>query len=233
LEKKIKEEMKMFWHNPFPSPTKRFAEVYPNYQIFLGMYHDVWGSLLPPQVDDNDMRFIYNILMSKYAPVRIAFQSEDQFNLALMGEVYQFAPLFVFKKKANDEIKTMTLDFITDGGTTIVNAALNQSTPMVNTLDGEGLEQIDNQTVQLQNAGKFQAYMQRLRALNDNFFDEYFDKFRKLFANVMLEKPVWFDISNPNEDDKPDDDVIYLLTVDGMNLLTSDGYFLTVKKGGL
>jgi hypothetical protein len=129
-----------------------------------------------------NFNIIYSLLMGRYADSHIKSYSEDKFRAQVCGIIFQYAPTVFKRNDIQKKLRALTEDEIVVGNTSVFNhAAHDASQP--NTQSTWETPYINDQNVNKIKKSKINAYADLYAILEDNIFDEFLNKFKKLFVS--------------------------------------------------
>ena len=171
--------------------TKTFAEIFADQDTFKAAV----PSVLSDKLVGLDLDLIYFLLNSRYGNSHIVNQDQAQFVNKLFSLIYQYGPTWSRKTSIQETLRQMSEDELLTGAKTIYNHAFNPSTePTTDTLDE--LTYINDQNATKYKKSKVDAYAMLYEVLSEDITEEFLGRFKRLFATIIIPRPIWEDINN-------------------------------------
>lgn len=176
-----------FWNLEKIDLNKTFVEIFPNADDFATAFD---SSPFVGKVDTKDIKFIYALLFGKYAHSTIANEDENQFKMRMFSLIYQHAPYWLKQREIQDSLRALTLDDIKNGAMSINRHAYNPSTIVEGGANptGESIDTVDEQNTNKYIKGTSDAYAIWSDLLSRDITEEFLNKFKKLFRNILIPK---------------------------------------------
>lgn len=177
----------------------KFADVFPDVQVFLSLYNDNGG--IPAKFSSQDTAStLYYLLYARYGNSTIASSDINQFKFKLLSIIYSYGPTWEKRLDIQDKLRALTEDEIAAGNLTIMNHAYNPSTaPSTNSL--EQLTYINEQDTNQTKRAKMDAYAYLWDLLDTDVTTEFINRFQKLFLTIVQpELPLWYETIINNEE---------------------------------
>lgn len=166
--------------------TRRFNEIYDNASDFLTDYTTYETSISNVnKIENKYVTVTWTLLTAKFGNNPIANWSEEQFKMKVFSTMFQYAPTWVKRLDIQDKVRSLTETDIITGDKTIYNQALapNQA-PSTASLDE--VDFISSQNTANKKKSKMNAYNDLLILLDTDVTQEYIDKFKKLFLQIVI-----------------------------------------------
>ena len=169
--------------------TRTFAEIFPTFEEF----QDAWAAtqfceaILPSvQTDDPgiDTKLTYVMLYARYGNSHIAFSDENQFKYNIFNAMFMYGPTWSKRLQIQKRLRALKSEEIEAGATTIYNHAQNPNT-VPSTQTTAELNYINDQNVQKHKRNKLDAYANLMALLDTDVSEEFINKFRKFFIQII------------------------------------------------
>lgn len=133
---------------------------------------------------------LYYLLYARYGNSPIANMDVNQFKYKVWSIIFTSGGTWEKKVDIQKAIRTLTLNDLKQGATTIYNRALNpESAPSTSTTTE--LTYVNEQNVQKFSKNDSQAYAEWMAILEEDVTSSFLDKFRGLFKKfVANERPI-------------------------------------------
>lgn len=161
--------------------------------------NDIQNSFAKDCLSDTNAMILSNLLFAAHANDAIANSSVDQFKLKLFSIVFKNGANWAKKLEVQKKVHELSDDELIVGQRQISNRANNVG------LNGtkaelEELEQVDDQSSTTIRRSKVEAYSSLLAMLDDDFTDEFIDRFKPLFNPFsMPQNPILYDDDEEDE----------------------------------
>lgn len=182
--------------------TRTFAQIFPSAQDFIAAYQASgfsidaihgWGDAMPE---------LYYCLYAQYGNSHIANSDENQFKYRVYSLIYQYGPNWAKKREVQAKIRDLTEDQLRESAQAIYNHSMNPSTAP-STTTTEELQTINDQNVTKHKRSRTDAYALLLDLLEDNFTQQFVNRFKPLFLTVVVpESPLWYVTEIDEEDEE-------------------------------
>jgi hypothetical protein len=144
-----------------------------------------------------NLELIYYLLASRYGNSTIASSDENRFKWQLCATIFQYGPTWAQELEIQKTIRDANIETFREGNRQIVNQAENPSTTP-STLDTEELNYVNNQNVSKTKRSLADAAALKLSLLKTDVTEEFLNKFKNLFLNIVMpEKPLWYITYDP------------------------------------
>lgn len=192
------------------SRTRSFADIFPSFEVFQNAWSDtifsqqaVALSQTIPEVEGEgpqNLKLIYELLLSRYANSTIASSDENRFVLQCMATIFQYAPAWIKRLEIQHTLHEMDLnseEFLR-GSAVISNISLNPSEdPGTDTMTA--LSTINQQNTNIQKRDKFKALAILEELLKTDITGAFLDKFRSLFRTIVApQRPLFYTTEETN-----------------------------------
>jgi hypothetical protein len=196
------------------SRTRSFADIFPDFETFQSAWSDTIFSQqavalsqeIPETATDKDvegpqnLKLIYELLLSRYANSTIASSDENRFVLQCMATIFQYAPAWIKRLEIQHTLHEMDLDSeeFLRGSAVISNISLNPSEdPGTDTMTA--LSTINQQNTNIQKRDKFKALAILEELLKTDITGAFLDKFRSLFRTIVApQRPLFYTTEETN-----------------------------------
>jgi hypothetical protein len=183
--------------NPYPNlygnfPNRTFANIFPDLEVFTGMYKGSGLYIEPNKLDDNSISIIYYLLYARYGNSVIASYDENQFMYKVFSTIFMYGPTWEKRLEIQGKLRTLTENELIVGSKRINNKSLNPSiAPTTNTLDE--LTTINEQITDGWKKSKLEGYANLMALVDTDVTEEFIGKFKKLFIVVVEPNlPLWY-----------------------------------------
>jgi len=180
-----------------PSNLKTFTQVFPTVESFIDFYNNCGIPALLKE--SNSIKTIYYLLCSRYANSSHAGSDETRFKYDLMSTIFQYGTVWEKQFAIQEELRSIDLsstDWL-DGAKSVYNTSLNPATDPAND-SFQTLDTINQQNMSLNRKGKLEGLALLYSLLNNNFTDEFLDKFKPLFRKILIQRPLLYENIVPN-----------------------------------
>lgn len=192
------------------SRTRSFADIFPDFETFQSAWSNtifsqqaVALSQTIPEVEGEgpqNLKLIYELLLSRYANSTIASSDENRFVLQCMATIFQYAPAWIKRLEIQHTLHEMDLnseEFLR-GSAMISNISLNPSEdPGTDTMTA--LSTINQQNTNIQKRDKFKALAILEELLKTDITGAFLDKFRSLFRTIVApQRPLFYTTEETN-----------------------------------
>lgn len=173
--------------------TMTFSEVYPSYQAFEEDAKNECSVLIPSDFTDNSLNVLYALLYARYGNNPIAASDVNRFRFQLFSIVFQHGATWQKKVELQKAIRTLNLDEARVGNRNIDNHAYNPPTEP-STASLEELPYIDQQSTYGSKKGLLETYGQISLMLENDFTEDFLDRFRVLFNYwASPQRPLYYE----------------------------------------
>ena len=183
--------------NPYPNlygnfPNRTFADIFPDLEVFTGMYKDSGLYVDPNKMEDKNIAIIYYLLYARYGNSVIASYDENQFMYKVFSTIFMYGPTWEKRLEIQGKLRTLTDNELIVGSKRINNRSLNPSiAPTTDTLDE--LTTINEQVTDGWKKSKLEGYANLMALVDTDVTEEFIGKFKKLFIVVVEPNlPLWY-----------------------------------------
>ena len=160
--------------------TRKFTDIFPDSATFENTANDIGI----PLSNINNKDLIYYLLYARYGNSHIAFSDETQFIYSLYMTIFQYGPTWEKRLDVQEKIRNLSDEELVKGGRAIYNHSFNPSSePSTSTL--EELLTINDQNTTNYKKSAIEGYALLLSVLETDVTEEFINKFRKLFIQVL------------------------------------------------
>ena len=178
--------------------TKKFCDIYDDVDKFIDDYQD---NGIPALIEESSATTLYYLLYARYGNSTIANFDENQFKYKLFSTVFQYGPTWEKNLSIQAGLRSLTADDITEGSKVINNHAYNPNTDPGTTAPEE-LTYINEQHATKYKKSKLDGYLFLTTLLEKDVTEEFLNKFKKLFLQVVEPyKPLYF-VTDTVEDEE-------------------------------
>lgn len=180
--------------------NRKFSDIWGTAEAFLLDYK---SSGITANITEDNALLLYYLLYSKYGNSTIASSDENQFKYKVYSTIFMYGPTWEKKLQIQNEIRSLSLEELMEGGKAVYNKALNPSQPVASgtgASEGEGTNTLDELTfINEQNTTKYKksradAYALLLALLETDVTEAFISRFKKLFLTVVSpERPLWYE----------------------------------------
>lgn len=168
---------------------KKFTDVYNNVNDFVNDYNNIG---VPVTISETDIKTLFYLLYGKYGNSTISSSDLNRFKYRLFSLIFQYGPTWSKKLELQKNIRELTDEQLTTGGTAIYNTAQNPSTDPSTTTTDE-LPFINNQNVTKYKKTDLEGYTMQWDMLANDITESFLNKFQKLFIQfVQPEEPLYY-----------------------------------------
>lgn len=166
--------------------TKKFTDVWDNYDKFKNDYNDLCGLVSGgvASLTEANIQATYYLLYSRYGNNPIANFDETQFKFKIMSVIATYGPIWERKKKIQIDLRGLSEADLLQGAKQIYNHAYNPSTEPSNA-QLEELTHINDQNVTNNKKSKMEALSILWANLHVDATDEYLNKFKNCFSRFV------------------------------------------------
>lgn len=169
--------------------TKTFADMFPEYDSFLSDYHTVG---IEATIKGGTLKNLYYLLYARYGNSPMANRDENQFKYKLFSVVFQYGPTWEKKLEIQKTVRELDEEELRLGSKMISNHAYNPSTEP-STASLEELNQINEQSANIQKRSKLEAYARLWDMLATDVTSEFINRFSVCFKQFVLnENPLLY-----------------------------------------
>lgn len=159
--------------------TRKFTDIFPDIDSFKDTAENIG---IPLKVTNLDT--IFYLLYARYGNSHISFSDETQFIYSLFMTIFQYGPTWEKRLDVQEKIRNLSDEELVKGGRAIYNHSFNPSSePSTSTL--EELLTINDQNTTNYKKSTIEGYALLLSVLETDVTEEFINKFRKLFIQVL------------------------------------------------
>lgn len=141
---------------------------------------------------DQNIKFIYTLLYSRYGNSIIASSDSRRFEERLFSLIWQYAPTWIKRVEIQKKLRNLSDEELVTGASAVFNTAVNPSTDPTES-DGV-LSYINQQNTNKYKKSKLEGYSLLLETLRLDVTDEFIRKFKDLFLTIVMpEKPLLYE----------------------------------------
>lgn len=183
-----------------------FINVFPTSDTFISYYKSTpfYGTSIASLFTDSTLELIYILLYNRYGNNEIINESVNQFKSKLIGVMWASGPKWIQRINIQEKLDKMSLEADSDiykGSTAVYNHAMHpEEEPSTNT--DEELTYINDQNVTKYKKSKLEGLVLLSETLNDNYTDEFINRFRKLFKMFIWKNRGPIYITEDEEDEE-------------------------------
>ena len=161
--------------------TLLFTDVWDEAQKFVKDYR---ASGIPTTISDANAMTLYYLLYARYGNTPISAMDEYQWKTRVFSIIFQYGPTWEKKLEIQNAVRTLTINDLKKGATTIYNKALNPaSAPSDQTL--EEINYINEQNVSKVQKNDSQAYAEWMSLLEEDVTGYFLRKFDGCFKKIV------------------------------------------------
>ena len=161
--------------------TLLFTDVWDEAQKFVKDYR---ASGIPTTISDANAMTLYYLLYARYGNTPISAMDEYQWKTRVFSIIFQYGPTWEKKLEIQKAVRTLTINDLKKGATTIYNKALNPaSAPSDQTL--EEINYINEQNVSKVQKNDSQAYAEWMSLLEEDVTGYFLRKFDGCFKKIV------------------------------------------------
>ena len=181
--------------------TKRFTEVFPNYEVFKEFYTNQCA--IPLSISEESLRTLFYLLYARYGNDIVANSDQNQFKYLMGSIIFQWGPSWEKKLEIQKKLRGLTEEDLLTGAKQIYNHAENpQTAPTTQTTDE--LDYINEQNVNKYKKGKLDAYALLIGLIKNDVTEAFLVRFKPCFLVVVAPQvPLWY--VTPVDDSTSDD----------------------------
>lgn len=176
--------------------TEKFSDIWPNVNAWRADYELFKEMEIIPLKNLEFINKVYYLLVSEYG-FSHHIGSRDQFKLMLWQKVFQYAPYLEKEIEIQNNLLSMELKELQQGGKAIYNTALNPGTQPTTTTLGE-LEYINQQNTTNYKKSKPEAWAVLMQLIKKDLGKEFTSRFKNLFIKVCYPDYPLYYINDPN-----------------------------------
>ena len=124
--------------------TKRFTEVFPNYEVFKEFYTNQCA--IPLSISEESLRTLFYLLYARYGNDVVANSDQNQFKYLMGSIIFQYGPSWEKELEVQKTLRGLTESDLIEGSKQINNHAYNPQTEPTTSTTVE-LDYIDDQNV--------------------------------------------------------------------------------------
>ena len=159
------------------------------------LFTDVWDeagkfvkdyqiSGIPTTISTDNVKTLYYLLYARYGNTPISAMDEYQWKTRVFSIIFQYGPTWEKKLEIQKAVRTLTINDLKKGATTIYNKALNPaSAPSDQTLDE--INYINEQNVSKVQKNDSQAYAEWMSLLEEDVTGYFLRKFDGCFKKIV------------------------------------------------
>lgn len=133
---------------------------------------------------DDNIKLLFALLVAKYGNNTVANSSREQFKLKVFSIIFQYGPTWQKELQVQDELRSLSIDELIQGGKTVYNHAFNDATaPSTGSL--EEIEYINEQNTQNYKKSKLNAYNELMLLLHKNVTETFIQRFKVCFVGMV------------------------------------------------
>lgn len=175
--------------------TVKFTDVFGDVSEFKSEYHDCG---IPQMLNDNDISTLFYLLYAKYGNDPISNNDINQFKYRVFATVFQYGPTWTKRLEIQERLRTMSEDDMRTGYKQISNRANNPDTDP-GTGDLDELTYVNSQDVTKAKKSIIGAYGELWQLLKLDVTEEFLNKFRKLFKQVVIPEHTYIYVTEETE----------------------------------
>ena len=161
--------------------TLLFTDVWDEATKFVADYN---ASGIPTTISSNNAMTLYYLLYARYGNTPISAMDEYQWKTRVFSIIFQYGPTWEKKLEIQKAVRTLTINDLKKGATTIYNKALNPaSAPSDQTL--EEINYINEQNVSKVQKNDSQAYAEWMSLLEEDVTGYFLRKFDGCFKKIV------------------------------------------------
>ena len=161
--------------------TLLFTDVWDEAQKFVKDYR---ASGIPTTISDANATTLYYLLYARYGNTPISAMDEYQWKTRVFSIIFQYGPTWEKKLEIQKAVRTLTINDLKKGATTIYNKALNPaSAPSDQTI--EEINYINEQNVSKIQKNDSQAYAEWMSLLEEDVTGYFLRKFDGCFKKIV------------------------------------------------
>ena len=160
--------------------TMTFLEIAAQYDKFEELFNNLPQLPLTPE----EIQLTYYLLAARYGNCHIANSDINQYTLQLYSTILQYGPTWAKRYDIQKKLRELSLDELQQGSKAIYNNAFNPDTAP-STAALEELPRIAAQNTTNYKRSKLEAYGQLWELLETDVTEDYLNKFKKLFIQVL------------------------------------------------
>ena len=161
--------------------TLLFTDVWDEASKFVKDYK---ASGIPTTISDANAMTLYYLLYARYGNTPISAMDEYQWKTRVFSIIFQYGPTWEKKLEIQQAVRTLTINDLKKGATTIYNKALNPaSAPSDQTL--EEINYINEQNVSKIQKNDSQAYAEWMSLLEEDVTGYFLRKFDGCFKKIV------------------------------------------------
>lgn len=165
-------------------PTMTLADIFPKFADLSTFYTQTGLPNRFLDYQDYNLETAYFMLMSEFASAHIKSTSVDLFKLRFAKLLFEYVPVWQREMYFQSKLLTMSDEELIKGSRTVHNHA-NHPGSVPSTASLEELTYIDNQTTSNYVKNVPEAIREHIYSINYNPTEEFINKFRGLFSDVM------------------------------------------------
>lgn len=161
--------------------TLLFTDVWDEASKFVKDYN---ASGIPTTISVANAMTLYYLLYARYGNTPISAMDEYQWKTRVFSIIFQYGPTWEKKLEIQQAVRTLTINDLKKGATTIYNKALNPaSAPSDQTL--EEINYINEQNVSKVQKNDSQAYAEWMSLLEEDVTGYFLRKFDGCFKKIV------------------------------------------------
>lgn len=162
----------------------KFSDVWNNAQSFYDDYMDSGLALADTDFDEEHCKWLFYLLIGKYANNIIANDDVNQFKYKVYSLIFTYGPEWQRKLQIQKTLREMNEDDLIKESEAINNHANNPSTKP-STINTTELAFVDDQTYAKRNRAKLDAYQFLWSVLHSDITPLFLSKFESLFTKFV------------------------------------------------
>lgn len=163
--------------------TKSFSDIFPDFDTVKEAY-----DLLPSKMkvlSQDDLEFVFMLLMGEYKNSHISSLDEDQFILKFFTKTYEHAPVYLKRTEILKTVRELNMDEIQQGSTAVYNHAYNPGVTGTSTQDATELTFINDQNTTKYKKSKPEAIAEYLLLLKQDPTSYFIEQYKDLFITIV------------------------------------------------
>lgn len=161
--------------------TLLFTDVWDEASKFVKDYR---VSGIPTTISDANAMTLYYLLYARYGNTPISAMDEYQWKTRVFSIIFQYGPTWEKKLEIQKAVRTLTINDLKKGSTTIYNKALNPETAP-STLDTGEINYVNEQNVSKVQKNDSQAYAEWMSLLEEDVTGYFLRKFDGCFKKIV------------------------------------------------
>lgn len=161
--------------------TLLFTDVWNEAEKFVKDYN---ASGIPKTISDDNAMTLYYLLYARYGNTPISAMDEYQWKTRVFSIIFQYGPTWEKKLEIQQSVRTLTLEKLKNGSTTIYNKALNPETAPGTSTTKE-IPYINEQNVSKVQKNDSQAYAEWMSLLEEDVTGYFLRKFDGCFKKIV------------------------------------------------